>query len=199
MKGLRFGSVLAGNNNINNNHRKVRLSNRSSNLPGMTLSCAGAFAGNMQTYNHLYERLCGYDNLFLAFLKAKKRKAKKAYVLEFEKNLANNLYGLQWELLTSTYAPRPHTTFTVRDPKTRKISASHFRDRVVHHAVCNIIESIFEKRFIHDTFANRRGKGTSAALKRFSYFLCKVIGNGNMTFRERERESQIFTSIGLCP
>ena len=66
------------------------------------------------------------------------------------------------------------TTFTVRDPKTRKISASHFRDRVVHHAICNIIEPIYEPRFIHDTFANRKGKGTSGILKRADQFIRKV-------------------------
>ncbi len=82
--------------------------------------------------------------------------------------------------MTHTYKPKPLTTFTVRDPKTRKISASNFRDRVVHHAICIIITPIFESRFIHDTYANRKGKGTLAALKRFDYFLKKVTKNGKL-------------------
>ncbi|MEW6328921.1 MAG: reverse transcriptase domain-containing protein [Candidatus Micrarchaeota archaeon] len=132
----------------------------------------------MKSYRNLFGRLCDYDNLLLAFKKAKKRKSKKQYVIDFEKNLQNELFKLQWELLTGTYRPRPLTTFTVRDPKTRRISSSHFRDRVVHHAVCNIIEPIFEKRFICDTYANRKGKGTLAALKRFDCFLRKTTKNG---------------------
>ncbi len=132
----------------------------------------------MKTYRNLFGRLCSYDNLLLAFIKAKKRKSRKRYVIDFQENLRNELYALQWELLTHTYAPRPLTTFVVRDPKTRKIGASHFRDRVVHHALCNVIEPIFEKRFIHDSFANRKGKGTLAALKRFDCFLKKVTRNG---------------------
>ena len=128
----------------------------------------------MQTYNNLFPQLCDYGNLQLAFIKARKRKTKKEYVQRFEKNLANELYALQWELLTGTYRPCPLTTFTVRDPKTRKISASHFRDRVVHHAICNVLEPIFEPRFIHDTYANRKGKGTSGTLKRANQFIRKV-------------------------
>jgi retron-type reverse transcriptase len=131
----------------------------------------------MQTYRNLFPQLCSFENLRLAFQKARKRKTQKEYVQRFEKNLANELYALQWELLTGIYRPGPLKTFTVRDPKTRKISASHFRDRVVHHAICNVIEPIFEPRFIHDTFANRTGKGTSGILQRADCFIRKV-GNG---------------------
>jgi len=109
----------------------------------------------------------------LAFIRARKRKTKKEYVKKFESNLNAELLRLQWELLTGTYKPAPLTTFTVRDPKTRKISASHFRDRVVHHAICNIIEPIFENRFIYDSYANRKGKGTCGIIKRFDKFLKK--------------------------
>ncbi len=140
----------------------------------------------MKTYCNLYQHLCSYENLLLAFINARKRKSLKPYVLDFEANLQNNLFSLQWELLTHTYKPKPLTTFTVRDPKTRKISASDFRDRVVHHAICNIIAPIFESRFICDTYANRKGKGTLAALKRFDSFLRKVTGNGRINRRERE-------------
>lgn len=68
-------------------------------------------------------------------------------------------------------------SFVIRDPKTRKISKSDFRDRVVHHALCNIIEPMFDKGFIHDSYANRIGKGTFAAIERFEYFKRKVSKN----------------------
>jgi len=134
----------------------------------------------MKTYRNLWLSLCSYENLVLAFKKARKRKTKKEYVIEFEANLENNIMQLKQELETFTYSPAPMTTFTIRDPKTRKISASHFRDRVVHHALVNILEPIFEPRFIHDSYANRKGKGTHAAILRFEEFMRKVSYNGKL-------------------
>jgi len=134
----------------------------------------------MKTFNNLYEKLCSTENLKLAFRKARKGKSKRNYVIEFEANLENELLKLKEELETFIYKPRPLKTFVIRDPKTRKISASHFRDRVVHHALCNIIEPIFDKTFICDSCANRKNKGTSYALKRFDSFLRKVSQNGKL-------------------
>ena len=138
-------------------------------------------AFNMQTYRNLYASLCSYENLFLAYKKARKHKTNKPYVIKFEKNLEENLLLLRSELLLHSYIPKPLKTFIVRDPKTRKISKSHFRDRVVHHALCNIIEPIFEKQFIYDSCANRIGKGTLKAVKRFDYFKRKVSRNNTKT------------------
>lgn len=127
----------------------------------------------------LYERLCSKDNLFLAYKKARKHKTTKQYVLDFEKHLIDNLAQLRIELLLHSYKPKPLVDFIVRDPKTRKISKSDFRDKVVHHALCNIIEPIFDKGFISDSFANRIGKGTLKALKRFDFFR-KNVSKNNM-------------------
>ncbi|MFQ5620593.1 MAG: reverse transcriptase domain-containing protein [Candidatus Nanoarchaeia archaeon] len=128
----------------------------------------------------VYEKLCSYENLELAFKKARRGKTRKQYVIEFENHLKENLSQLSKELSTQTYNPRPLKTFILRDPKTRKICKSHFRDRIVHHAVCNIIESAFEKQFIHDSYANRKGKGTLKALQRFDAFKRKVSKNNTI-------------------
>ncbi len=128
----------------------------------------------METYRDLYTQLCSYDNLELAWLRARKGKTLKEYVIKFESNLDWNLKQLKHELETFTYSPAPLTTFIVKDPKTRKISASHFRDRVIHHAICNIIAPIFEKDFIYDSFANQKYKGTHMAIKRLEKFIRKV-------------------------
>ena len=129
------------------------------------------------TYRNLWQELCSIDNLFLAYTRARKHKTQKQYVIEFEKGLQKNLLRLQWELLTFTYYPRPLEVFTIRDPKTRKISKSDFRDRIVHHALCNIIEPIFDRTFIYDSYANRLTKGTFKAVERFEYFKRKVSKN----------------------
>lgn len=125
----------------------------------------------------LYSQLCSFDNLLLAFLKARKGKTTMLYVIEFERNLVNNLHLLRTELLLHSYRPKPLETFILRDPKTRKISKSDFRDRIVHHALCNIIEPLFEKQFIYDSYANRVGKGTLRAIRRFDQFKRKVSHN----------------------
>lgn len=134
----------------------------------------------MKTFNRLYEKVCSLENLKLAFNRARKGKGKKNYVIKFEANLEKELLQLKKELETLAYKPRPLKTFVIRDPKTRVISASHFRDRVVHHAVCNIIEPIFDKTFICDSCANRKKKGTSFAMKRFDNFFRKVTNNGRL-------------------
>lgn len=134
----------------------------------------------MKTYNNLYGKLCSFDNLGIAFRKAKKGKTKKWYVREFEENLEKELLQLKYELENQTYFPKPLKRFVIRDPKTRVIHASNFRDRVVHHAVCNITEPIFDKIFICDSYANRKKKGSSAAIKRFDKFQKKVSRNGKL-------------------
>jgi retron-type reverse transcriptase len=134
----------------------------------------------MKTYKNLYPALCSYDNLFQAYKKAQKGKTRKEYVKAFKARLEENLLELKRELETYAYSPKPLTTFVIRDPKTRVISASHFRDRVVHHAICNILEPIFEREFINDSYANRKGKGTHLAILRFEKFMRSVTGNGRI-------------------
>lgn len=131
----------------------------------------------MNSYKNLYEKIISLENLYLAYLKARKNKSKKLYILEFEKDLFNNLNQLRGELLLHSYQPKPLVTFILRDSKTRKISKAHFRDRIIHHAICNIIEPLFEKSFIYDSCANIKRKGNLFAIKRFSKFQRKVTKN----------------------
>ena len=128
----------------------------------------------------IYANLCSYENLELAFKRARKGKSSKKYVIEFEEDLKKNLLKLKIELLMHTYKPLPLKTFILRDPKTRKISKSAFRDRIVHHAICNLIESIFDERFIYDSYANRLGKGSLNAITRFEQFTRKVSQNNTI-------------------
>lgn len=131
----------------------------------------------MKTYNHLYDKIISLNNLVLAWQKARMGKTKRKYVIEFEKDLNKNLLELHNELKNRTYRPKPLKTSILRDPKTRVISKSDFRDRVIHHAIYNIIEPIFDKIFIYDSCANRIGKGNLFALKRFDIFKRKITKN----------------------
>jgi RNA-directed DNA polymerase len=124
----------------------------------------------MKTYKHLYPQVWNWDNLYTAYRQARKGKRGKGPVADFEFFLEDNLVWLQEELRTQTYRPGSYHSFYICEPKRRLISAAPFRDRVVHHALCQVIEPIFERRFIHDSYANRVGKGTHRALDRCTYF-----------------------------
>ncbi len=128
----------------------------------------------MKTCKNLYDQIISVKNLFRAYKKARKHKTAHPDVIEFKNNLIKNIFALHLELKSNIYTPKPLQTFTIRDPKTRKISKSAFRDRVVHHALINIIEPIYEKIFICDSYASRQYKGTSAAIQRFDHFKRKV-------------------------
>lgn len=132
----------------------------------------------LKTYKNLYQSIISFENLILAWKKARKGKTSKRYVIEFEKELFCNLLALHYELKFGTYKPKPLKTFILRDPKTRKINKSDFIDRIVHHAVVSILEPIFDKLFIYDSCANRVGKGNLFALKRFDLFKRRVSNNG---------------------
>lgn len=118
----------------------------------------------------MYSQLVSWENLLLAYRKASRGKRGHASVAAFEHRLEDNLLALQRELQTQTYLPGGYASFYIHDPKRRLISAAPFRDRVVHHALCNLIEAIFERSFIFDSYANRMGKGTHRALNRCQQF-----------------------------
>lgn len=118
----------------------------------------------------MYAKLHSWENLLLAYRRAAKGKRGQSNVAFFEHNLEENLLGLQEALVTQTYQPGDYSSFFIHEPKRRLISAAPFRDRVVHHALCNLIEPTFERAFIRDSYANRKNKGTHAAIDRVQYF-----------------------------
>jgi RNA-directed DNA polymerase len=118
----------------------------------------------------MYVQLYSWDNLLLAYRRASRGKRGHPSVATFEYRLEDNLLQLQQELRDRTYRPGSYVSFYVHDPKRRLISAAPFRDRVVHHALCNLIEPIFERSFIADSYANRVAKGTHRALDRCQAF-----------------------------
>lgn len=124
----------------------------------------------MKRYGNLWPQIIAFENLYLAARKAQTGKRLQENVLAFNYHLETQLFRLQNELRTQIYQPGPYFTFEIHDPKRRLISAAPYRDRVVHHALCNIIEPIFDRTLIGDTYANRLGYGTHRALKRFTQF-----------------------------
>ncbi|MEZ4736655.1 MAG: reverse transcriptase domain-containing protein [Caldilineaceae bacterium] len=124
----------------------------------------------MQSYRNLYPTITAFSNLYTAFRKARQGKRNRPEVAAFEVDLETNLFQLQEELRERAYSPGAYRNFYIRERKLRLISAAPFCDRVVHHALCAVINPIWERRFIHDTYANRAGKGTHKALDRAQHF-----------------------------
>ena len=112
----------------------------------------------------IFESITTWDNLLRAARLAAWGKRRKRSAAAFEHQLADQLIDLQNELRTKTYRPGGYVHFLIHEPKRRKISAAPFRDRVVHHALCNLIEPLFEAQFIAHSYANRNGKGTHRAV-----------------------------------
>ena len=125
----------------------------------------------MKRYGYLYEKITSFDNLLSAFKKAYQGVGKKSYSLEYWVKLEPKLIELQRELINETYQPRDYRYFKVYIPKERTIAVADFRDRIVHHAIVNILEPIYEKVFIYNSYATRKNKGTHKAVKKAQDFL----------------------------
>jgi RNA-directed DNA polymerase len=122
----------------------------------------------MKRHGNLWSQVTAFDNLLLASRQAQRNKRFRPNVLAFNHNLEAELFQLQHELTTFTYSPGPYHSFRIFEPKPRLISASPYRDRIIHHALCNIIVPLLERTFIPTSYANRKGYGTHQALKQFT-------------------------------
>ncbi len=125
----------------------------------------------MKRHNHFFESIVRFENLLIAAQKAfrgNKKYTRRAALFYF--HLERELLALEQELRSGSYRPAPYSTFTIYEPKQRRISASGFRDRVVHHAICNLLEAPLDRGMITDSYACRIGKGTHAAVKRAQWF-----------------------------
>ena len=120
----------------------------------------------MKRSGNLWPAVISFPSLFRAARKARRGKRFRPDVAQFEFDLERNLWRLHEELQTRSYQPGAYHTFLIYEPKQRQISAAPYRDRVVHHALAAVLESVFEPAFVTDSYACRKGKGTHAAVDR---------------------------------
>jgi retron-type reverse transcriptase len=123
----------------------------------------------MRRTGGLKEQFLSFENLYGAYKKA--YRATKNYAFAF--HVDRELLRLQDDFINGRYVPGEYRYFTIAEPKIRIIAVAPFRDRVVHHALVQVIEPVFEKRFIYDSYATRKGKGVHKAVARAQYFLRK--------------------------
>lgn len=125
----------------------------------------------MKRVGNLFEKVISFENLLIALRRAMKGCGRTQATCRFFFNLENQLLKLQEQLECGTYSPGAYRYFTIYDPKERVIAVAPFRDRVVHHAVVNVLTPIYEEVFIYDSYATRPKKGTHAAIERAQKFL----------------------------
>lgn len=118
----------------------------------------------------LFDELTSWSNLLRAARKARRGKRRQPVVSGFEFEREHELLRLQDELRCGAYQPGAYRSFWIREPKRRQISAAPYRDRVVHHALINVIGPLFARNFIRDSYANQVDKGTHRAVERCQEF-----------------------------
>lgn len=118
-----------------------------------------------------YSQIISWDNIYLAYKKAAKGRYYRQDILIFNSKLEENLLLIKKQLEEENYHFGPYRKRIIHEPKRRVISIAPFSDRIVHHAICQVIEPFFDKGFIFDTYACRINKGNQAAIKRLHHWL----------------------------
>jgi hypothetical protein len=126
----------------------------------------------MKRQNFLFEQIADYNNIRLAFIKAIRGKRSSHSSVHFCKNLDKNLSSAHSKLLTLNCEWGGYRSFLITDPKLRTISTAPFEQRVMHHAIMNILEPVFERQLVYNSYACRKGKGTHAAVL-YAFDQCK--------------------------
>lgn len=146
-------------------------------------------------YNNIFEQIVEINNLRDAYIKAVKGGNRYTTAhLKFKENLEANLYLLQQRLINGTYTHGKYHTFKVYEPKERLISSLPFRDRIVQHAINNILQPIFEKVFYPNSYACRPNKGTHKGVKAVQATIRRLESNGQVFYLKMDF-SKYFHSI----
>ena len=129
----------------------------------------------------LYERTFSLKSIFIAWREFKSGKEKKLDVQRFSLNCEDHLFALYAKLLARAYSHSHYTSFFIHAPKLRSIHKACVTDRVVHHAIIQAVEPLFDKAFIFDSYSSRKDKGTHLAVKRLRKFIWKLSQNNTRT------------------
>lgn len=148
-----------------------------------------------QKYKNLFDQITDPDNLWEAYRKASIGKRSTIGYLLFKQDEAANLAWLRQRLVAGTYRPSEPRTFMVYEPKPREISALPFVDRVAQHAFCNVVEPIFERLFLPQSYACRTGRGTHAAAAAVQAMLRRAIAGGSQPWVLKTDFSRYFASV----
>lgn len=120
----------------------------------------------MKRIGNLFERIISIDNLMLADANARKGKLHSYGVMLHDKNKDANLKNLHQQLKDHTFRTSKYHIFTIYEPKAREIyQLPYFPDRIVHHAIMNVMESIWVGLFTKDTYSCIKNRGIHKCAK----------------------------------
>ena len=112
----------------------------------------------------LYEKICSIENLKLADEIARKGKSNQPSIINHDKNKEENIKNLRELLITKKFKTSEYINFTIFEPKERLISRlPYYPDRIVHHAIMNVLEPIFVSTFTKDTYSCIKNRGIHKA------------------------------------
>lgn len=152
----------------------------------------------MKRYNNLFDKIVSLDNLYLADKKARRNKSNRKDIKEFDQNKEESLKKLQQDLINGTYKTSEYNTFIIREPKERLIfRLPYYPDRIVHHAVMNIMEPIWVSIFIKDTYSCIKHRGIHEALHNVKEAL-KDVDNTTYCLKLDIRKFYPSRAISLC-
>jgi len=126
----------------------------------------------MKRQNNLFEQITDYNNVRLAFLKALRGNRKGLAAIRFCGNIEKNLIFVREKLQSLDCGWGAYRSFTIKEPKIRVINTAPFRQRVMQHAIMNLVDPIFDRPMISNSYACRKGKGTHAAVQ-YAFSHCK--------------------------
>ncbi len=131
----------------------------------------------MKRIGNLYEKIISVENLRLADQKARRGKHRTYGVRHHDRNREANLEALHEALLTRTYKTSAYEVFTVYEPKERLIyRLPYYPDRIVHHAIMNILEPIWVAAFTHNTYSCVKGRGIEGCARSVERHIRKYDG-----------------------
>lgn len=131
----------------------------------------------MRVYHKIFDQIISLDNLLLSWREFRKGKRGKQDVQIFERHLEDNLFRLHWELKNDFYRHGKYKSFSICDPKPRRIHKATVRDRIVHHAVFRILYPVFDETFFTESYSCRLDKGTHKAVNKLEQFLRQSSSN----------------------
>ena len=127
----------------------------------------------MKRQNNLFEDIIDYRNIRLAFLKALRGNRSSSAAINYCKDVDRNLALLREKITSLQCGWGNYRSFIITDPKLRTISTAPFEQRIMHHAIINVLAPILERPMIHHSYACRKGKGTHAAVL-YAFNQCKT-------------------------
>lgn len=133
----------------------------------------------MKRHGNLFSKIVEPANIYLAYRHARKGKSWQNTIKLFEADSDKNLDTIRASILDKTFTTSEYETFMVYEPKRRIIYKLPFNpDRIVQHALMNVVEPIFDGLFIHDSYSCRKGKGIHAGSRRTMEYIRKVGKDG---------------------